>query len=389
MSSKSSFLAVLVATLALACGTPALGGKPPAPSYQILQLDLVDDDNVEYATSNASDITNPNESAIPRQVVGSVGATSDQDIPACWTTSVVDGTVQSELHVLELPTASGQATGVNDGGQIVGAGWDGSQPVGLYWASYGVEPEPLLPLLNDTVTYAYAINNDGVICGCSGHAVYVDDRDGNPVFDHYEYRPVVWRVNAVDIFGPVELPGSQPDCASAINDNDAAGWATVVGTLYSALAWTVQSQADGSLTLGQFVVLDSVGRAEGVNRTGTQGTVCGGAETSNPLLQAVVWTGSTKLALKGARFYITRAANDINDQGVIVGWAEYTKNLSGSLRAVMWSSATGSMVLLNQFLDDNSPLTSLSWANAVNNYGEIVGFGYAGPLCRAFIAIPK
>ena len=57
--------------------------------------------------------------------------------------------------------------------------------------------------------------------------------------------------------------------------------------------------------------------------------------------------------------------------------------------AVMWSSATGSMVLLNQFLDDNLPLTTLSCANAVNNYGEIVGFGYAGPRYRAFLAIPK
>ncbi len=47
------------------------------------------------------------------------------------------------------------------------------------------------------------------------------------------------------------------------------------------------------------------------------------------------------------------------------------------------------MVLLNQFLDYNSPLTTLSWANAVNNDGEIVGFGYAGQLHRAFLAIPK
>ncbi len=55
----------------------------------------------------------------------------------------------------------------------------------------------------------------------------------------------------------------------------------------------------------------------------------------------------------------------------------------------MWSSATGSMVLLNQFLDDNSPLATLSSANAVNNFGEIVGFGYSAGFYRAFLAIPK
>ena len=76
-------------------------------------------------------------------------------------------------------------------------------------------------------------------------------------------------------------------------------------------------------------------------------------------------------------------------RGVIVGSAEYTR-IGGSYRAVMWSSATGSMVLLNQFLEDNSPLTTLTWTNAVNNFGEIVGFGYAaGGLHRAFLAIPK
>ena len=43
MSSEIMFPGGLAATLVLACGMPALGGKPPAPSYQILQLDLVDD----------------------------------------------------------------------------------------------------------------------------------------------------------------------------------------------------------------------------------------------------------------------------------------------------------------------------------------------------------
>ena len=55
----------------------------------------------------------------------------------------------------------------------------------------------------------------------------------------------------------------------------------------------------------------------------------------------------------------------------------------------MRSSATESMVLLNQFLDDNLPLTTLSCANAVNNYGEIVGFGYAGPRYGRFSRSPN
>ena len=78
----------------------------------------------------------------------------------------------------------------------------------------------------------------------------------------------------------------------------------------------------------------------GVNNAGT---VCGTAETSNPLLQAVVWAGGTKLALKGAKFYITRSAGDINDQGVIVGYSEYTRSLAatepscGPVQPSLWS----------------------------------------------------
>ena len=55
MSQKSCFLAVLAATLVLACGIPAFGGKPtnpPAISYQIVQLDL-DAAGVTYARSGA------------------------------------------------------------------------------------------------------------------------------------------------------------------------------------------------------------------------------------------------------------------------------------------------------------------------------------------------
>ena len=94
MSSKSCFLVGLAATLVLVCGMPAFGGKPPAPSYQILQLDLVDDEHgVTYELSNAYDISNPSDSEIPRQVVGFVAEEDTPDLgrPACWTTSVVGG----------------------------------------------------------------------------------------------------------------------------------------------------------------------------------------------------------------------------------------------------------------------------------------------------------
>ena len=73
----------------------------------------------------ANDVSSPSQG--PRQVVGSVGPASDQRVPACWTTGLVDGTVQSELNVLALPTANGLAEGINQYGEIVGVGWDEGQ----------------------------------------------------------------------------------------------------------------------------------------------------------------------------------------------------------------------------------------------------------------------
>ena len=73
MSQKSCFLVGLAATLVLACSMPALGGKPPVLSYQILPLDLG-----TYAHSIANDVSDPSESEIPRQVVGYV---AEEDTP--------------------------------------------------------------------------------------------------------------------------------------------------------------------------------------------------------------------------------------------------------------------------------------------------------------------
>ena len=388
MSSKSCCLVGLAATLALVCGTPALGGKPPVLSYQILQLDL-DAAGITYADSLAYDISNPSERTTPRQVVGDVAEEDTPGLfrPACWTTSVVAGSVQSDLHVLLLPTTDGdgEAWGISASGEIVGQGWDGSQYVGLYWADYAAVPDVLPPLTGGRVSGAAGINKDGVICGFSEYAVL--DEFGK--VDHYAYRAVVWFVRGDAIVGPFPLSHPELVSAVAVNDNDPNGWADVVGGYDSAVVWTVRLPADGTFEVNT-VVLDEVGRAAGVNNLGT---VCGASVTSNPLLQAVVWAGGQEQALAGAKFYVTRAANDINDAGVIVGRAEYAKMWSGGQRAVMWSSATGSMVLLNQFLDDSSPLMSLSDAMAINNFGEIVGQGWAKGFPEgspsAFLAIPK
>ncbi len=67
---KSCFLVALAATLVLACSMSAFGGKPPVLSYQVIQLDLVDQDSVAYAYSMANNVSSPSQGS--RQVVGYV-----------------------------------------------------------------------------------------------------------------------------------------------------------------------------------------------------------------------------------------------------------------------------------------------------------------------------
>ena len=372
MSQKSCFLAVLAATLVLACGIPALGGKPPKPpaiSYQIVQLDLVDAAGVAYTRSFANGINRQ------CQVVGLVAESSAGCLPACWTISKIDG-LQSELNLLDPPylpnepTVCAGASAINESGLIVG-GWDnggGNVPLAgdaLYWASWRAAPEFLPPLdVNDSRTAAFAVNNSGIACGFSERAVIIDGEV------HYETRAAVWRVRqntggefVVD--GPVELPpaaGQRGACALAINDKGDS-CADVVGNSFQDMdwngahgtVWTVNWSDQGALVVDGPAEVLSAGysRANGVN---DDGAVCGDLSLPGVGQQAVVWSGGSPLTLKLARYFEWADAYDVNNNAMVVGYAYYHKMYNSGERAVMWPSATGSMVVLDQFLDDDSPL---------------------------------
>jgi hypothetical protein len=75
-------------------------------------------------------------------------------------------------------------------------------------------------------------------------------------------------------------------------------------------------------------------------------------------------------------------ANDINDDGVAVG---YCSRGPGSDRAVLWQGHSAA-VDLNQFVA-GSDWTLLS-ANSINNHGDIVGYGIHDGQYRAFLLVP-
>jgi uncharacterized membrane protein len=299
-------------------------------------------------------------------------------LPACW---IENGSV---LNVLDYLPGGASASSVNESGEIVGFGtYSAGNARGLYWASRTTTPVVLEPLAGDVESIAVGINDDGVICGYSLDAVYC-------------FRAVAWRIAGGVPTSPIELPG--PDAlsayATAVNENDGDGCAVVVGAFCdaesptAAVVWTVISRSDGTLAVdsGPWLLTGVRAQADGVNNSAA---ICGTDRTVNGLGEAVVWAGDSKKTLPRAKWFYAAHAYDINDHGVIVGYGDYHKMYTSGPQAVVWPSATGSMVRLNDLVYSGSPITGMYSANAVNNDGWIVGRGWDGSRTAAFLAIPK
>jgi uncharacterized membrane protein len=345
-------ICLFTAIVVLTYGMSALAGKPAGkpgggdqgPSYEIVPLD---DAGGVFTDTAALDINDQG------QIVGYVLDALAQGGAACWTTSEVDGQVQSELHLLpSLVGLSGEARSINESGEIVGRGEYGGQTVALYWQNHEAEPIILPPFAEDEGYGAFGINESGVICGRSQRGS--------------ESRAVAWRVSEIGIFGPIELPTPEFASAAAVNDNDADGRAEIVGafrdaafSVTAAVVWTVQSNGDGTLMIDppRHELLDVLARANGINNLGE---ICGDDWTETTTSEAAVWASDSSQVLDRARDVHAAWAADINDSGVIVGTGDYWKKFTQAHRAVVWPGASRAMIMLNEFLDSDLPFTGLT-----------------------------
>ncbi len=86
-------------------------------------------------------------------------------------------------------------------------------------------------------------------------------------------------------------------------------------------------------------------------------------------------------------------ANDVNDDGMVVGFGWDGQGIGLDPRAFAW--VDGTMFDLNTLLDANSPFDVLLQATGVNNNGDIVGFGrthdgaIAGFYIEGFVPSPS
>ena len=372
-SNKLRFLAIAVLA-SLVCfdvvdaKKPSGGGGSRRTSYTIVKLD---DGNGTWECS-ARDVNNL------RDVVGQVVDTvTSERWAAYWEVSGSGVSIESRVIAL---AGGRRADSINDHGEIVGYGTASNGPdVALYWANANETPLVLPPLNEGVHTGALAINNDGVVCGFSGG------------------QAVAWRVNWVDgqpsTWGPLALPTLDDSWTSAISNNDEEGSAQIVGVFRipprlgeptAAVAWTVQSLPDGTLAVDSLPHIVQTGDASalGVN---DGGSICG--EVGWPP-EAMVWTGVAAQTLYRAPDLSQASAQDINNNGVIVGWGD-----TGQIarEAVVWPSADAKMIRLNSYLGRRSPFVKLVEACTVNELGEVVGTGFTGvggSPDAAFLAIP-
>jgi probable HAF family extracellular repeat protein len=259
------------------------------------------------------------------QVAG-ISWSSDNDLTRA---TVWNGTTSTKLGVLSGVDAS-HARAINDNGQV--AGWSITDGTARATVWNGTTPTSLGTPSGADATYARAINNSGQIAGWS-------TTDGNT-------HATIWNGTTATDLGT--LTGGNASAALAINEKDqVAGRSTfLAGSFaYHATTW------DG----GKITDLGTLGgdysEARAINEAGL---VVGWADTRDDQTSATLWSGTEAIdlniyldkSLVDAGWVLT-GADDINDQGWIVGSAynNLTQQSHGFLMAPIPEPETYAMLL--------------------------------------------
>lgn len=251
-----------------------------------------------------------------------------------------------------LGGTSSFARGINNLGQIVGYGSSANgTTVAALWN--GTTPTVLGGLAGVTNSYALGVNNSGQISGYG----FTQTSSGALAFS-----AILWNGTT-----PTLLNNGLPTCqfcapsapaANAINNSgQVVGQSN--GSNGQALLW---SSTNNPTYLGW-------GYANAINNSGQ---VVG---VSNS--QATVWNGTTTSILGGLGGSFGSVAQGINNAGQVVGVSYTTGN--AAYHGMLWSMQNGVWVAtdLNTLIAPTLGFTIQS-ATAINNQGQVVGYGVNG-----------
>ncbi len=248
------------------------------------------------------------------------------------------------------PFAQGRAQGVNDSGRTVGIRFDAyGNAEAVSWSADGLSVSTLAGGVN---SYAMAINANGAIVGAAdGRAVRFTDS------------------------GPVNIvmSGAAWSSANAVNSNGAvAGTAQLTNGTFRAFTAGPSSGSTATM-LGTLGGGASYGQA--IN---SAGSVAGGSTTTRGYLHAFLYSRGKLQDLGTLAGGNNSSAYGVNDAGQVVGYSQVS---GGDSSAFLFEN--GQMRDLNQLI-----AADLGWrlseASAINNNGQIVGFGMKDGAQRAF-----
>jgi probable HAF family extracellular repeat protein len=225
-----------------------------------------------------------------------------------------------------LPTLggnNGQATGVNNRGQMVGftetSTPDPSCPApqvlavkGVIWGPKRDEIHKLPPFPGDSLTAAVAINDEGRVVGCSGTC-----RGVAPVSPQSCVHATLWQSGSVTDLG--SFGGVMNNYGTAINNRgQVVGQLDLPGDQNShAFLWQEEALTDLGTLPGDFS-----SAAIGINNSGqVVGVSCDASGNCRAFLwENGVMTDLNTLVCPGTSLYLT-IGNDINAKGEIAGEA--------------------------------------------------------------------
>ena len=255
------------------------------------------------------------------------------------------------------PAHQSRAYGINDSGQTVGVQWD---VYGNAWAVlWNGGGDGAARVLGGSDSYAIAINAEGVVAGAeSGHAV---------------------RFNAA---GGVESVGVNAPWSTANAINSSGGVAGTAQMANGSFRAYVATAAGPVTTLGTLGGGASYGHA--INDAGW---VAGGSTTVRGYLHAFLYAGGRMKDLGTFSGRGNSGAYGVNNIGQVVG---YSQTADGQSSAFVWEDEV--MRDLNELIAADTGWRLLE-ASAINNQGQIVGFGMLGGVQRAFrldpIVVPE
>jgi len=283
--------------------------------------------------------------------------------------------------VYTLLSGGSVARGINNLNQTVGYVELPDVTEALFWSGPTADPVSLPPLPGDVDSYAFAINDDGIVVGSS-------DSQG------VAWRVVVDEGGDVHVSDPVALTvpagvteWSALDVGETVNGAAVAAGYVAIDTVQEATVWLLEFDPDdGTIVITQPPV--GLGQDSFSYATNTAGDVCG--ESGGLPFIAPADQGIQPLPLP--RNTQSGRALGMSNVGEVVGQLDIyriSRNSAdgpGNFHAYLWSG--GAIIDLETQVDLGG-WDRLWAANVINDAGIIAGWGRFDVESRGFVMVPN